>query len=130
MSSHHSIVPMYGVPEGSVLRTMLTGRNRDGDTWFQFEGANWNPFGRPLESVMHAINYVQYMVTAKQVGPLGASIFTDQNPLRVAFDGCVDRHRVLFKQYERDDPTGRSLPPTPLVRRLPLLRSSNQQETS
>lgn len=121
---------MYGVPEGSVLRTMLTGRNHDGDTWFQFEGANWNPFGRPLESVMHAINYVQYMVTAKQVGPLGASIYTDRNPLRVAFDGCVDRHRVLFKQYEKDDPTGRFLPPTPLVRRLPLLRASNQPETS
>jgi hypothetical protein len=39
-----------------------------GDTWFQFEGANWNPLGNPYESFVHAVNYVQYIVTGRQVG--------------------------------------------------------------
>ena len=38
--------PMYGLPEGYVLRTMLTSQKKNGDTWFQFEGANWAPFDR------------------------------------------------------------------------------------
>lgn len=101
---------MYGIPEGQVLRTMLTGRNHDGDTWFQFEGANWAPFERPAESWVHAVNYLQYMVTGRQVGPLGDSIHTDSRPIFVAFDGCTDSRRLLFRQFEKDNPAGRSEP--------------------
>lgn len=32
VSSHFSMVPSYGVPEGSVLRTLLTGRTLEGDS--------------------------------------------------------------------------------------------------
>ncbi|KAM3576140.1 hypothetical protein VYU27_002016 [Nannochloropsis oceanica] len=132
-SSHRSIVPMYGIDEGSVLRTILTGRTGDGHTWFQFEGAGWEPFKKPFESFLHAVNYVQYRVTGKQVGPLGVSAFTDRRPIRLRFDGCLDagvegereedagreggqegrgRRRLLFEQMERDDPRGKERPPS------------------
>lgn len=115
-SSHQSIVPMYGIPEGQVLRTMLTGRNHEGDTWFQFEGANWAPFKRPAESWVHAINYIQYTITGRQVGPLGDSVHTDSRPIHVEFDGCTDARRLLFRQFDKDDPTGRSVVPPSLLR--------------
>jgi len=54
-SSHLSSAPMYGIDEGSVLRTVLTGRDLDGSTWLQFEGAGWDPFRRPMESFIHMV---------------------------------------------------------------------------
>lgn len=67
VSSHFSMVPSYGVPEGSVLRTLLTGRTLKGDSWFQFEAAGWAPLSQPLESLMHAFNFLQYRVSGYQV---------------------------------------------------------------
>lgn len=54
-SSHASSAPMYGIDEGSVLRTVLTGRDAGGNTWLQFEGAGWSPFRRPRESFIHMV---------------------------------------------------------------------------
>ncbi|CAM9725407.1 unnamed protein product [Phaeothamnion confervicola] len=89
-SSHRSTGPTYGVPEGAVLKTLLTGTDSFRDTWFQLEGANWAPFTHPLDSVLHAINYVEYMLGGRQIGPLGSSRHVDSRPLRQVFDGCVD----------------------------------------
>lgn len=57
-SSHFSSAPMFGLDEGSVLRTVLTGRDLDGSTWLQFEGAGWDPFRRPMESFIHMVRFL------------------------------------------------------------------------
>ena len=111
-SSHTSVVPQFGIDEGSVLRTVLTGRNVDGHTWLQFEGAGWDPFRRPLESFVHACNYLQYKVTGRQVGPLGVSEYTDAKPIRLSFDGCLDERALLFSQFHPDDPVGKGPKPS------------------
>jgi len=92
MSSHVSVLQQYGVPEGSTLETLLTGGLRASsaesggvETWFQLEGAQWNPFHRPWQSVLHMLNYVQYKLTGRNVGPLGTSKYTDRDPLVVPF---------------------------------------------
>lgn len=35
--------------------------------WFQFEAAGWAPWSQPLESLMHAFNFLQYRVSGYQV---------------------------------------------------------------
>ncbi|CAM9639240.1 unnamed protein product [Chrysoparadoxa australica] len=90
-SSHYSSKQTYGVPEGAVLRTLLTGLDPFQNTWFQLEGANWNLLRHPIDSIAHAINYIEYKVGGVQIGPMGTSKHTDSNPLRVTFDGCVDK---------------------------------------
>jgi len=87
-SSHRSSSPQYGIPEGAVLKTLLVGEQPDSptlDSWFQLEGAQWNPLHAPLSSVMHILNYLQYKLTNRQVGPLGTSEHTDSNPVFVDF---------------------------------------------
>jgi len=93
ISSHYSLVPQYGVPEGQILKTLLTGQRPDsvaeirgtGDTWFQFEGAEWNPAHNPSDSFIHMLNYLQYKLTNRNVGPLGSSSHTDKNPIVLPF---------------------------------------------
>lgn len=43
------------------------GSNMYGDSWFQLEGAGWHPFRHPLEGILHAIYFVQYILQHKQV---------------------------------------------------------------
>lgn len=84
-SSHSSSAPQYGVPQGRLLRTLLVGRQVQDPqrTWFQVEGANWAPLKNPFESTTHILNWLRYIVTGLQVGPLGSSIYTDRRPLEV-----------------------------------------------
>ncbi|KAF0682756.1 Aste57867_25159 [Aphanomyces stellatus] len=99
ISSHFSIDVQYAVPQGYLLDTLLTGTTSHNDSWFQFEGANWDPFERPVDSVIHCLNYIEYKIRGVQVGPLGTSLHTDSNPLRIAF---VD-HTVAPRDIVDDD---------------------------
>jgi len=101
MSSHSSSVPQYGVPEGRILRTLLTGRQVDPPqrSWFQVEGAEWSPLKHPLDSLLHLLNWIRYKVTGLQVGPLGSSKFTDKNPLVVVVGAPVEEE---FPDRTRD----------------------------
>ncbi|KAG9416562.1 hypothetical protein AC1031_000961 [Aphanomyces cochlioides] len=85
ISSHYSNDVQYGVPQGALLDTLLTGTTSANDSWFQFEGANWDPFQRPVDSFLHCLNYIEYKIRGVQVGPLGTSSHTDRNPLRIPF---------------------------------------------
>ncbi|ETW08752.1 hypothetical protein H310_01270 [Aphanomyces invadans] len=85
ISSHFSNNVQYSVPQGYLLDTLLTGTTSNNDSWFQFEGANWDPLGRPLDSLIHCLNYIEYKIRGVQVGPLGTSMHTDRNPLRIPF---------------------------------------------
>lgn len=82
----------------------------------QFEGAGWDPFRRPFESFLHALNFIQYRITGRQVGPLGTSAFTDQRPVQLHFDGCAsdgqDILGLLFRQLDAEDPAGKGPSPT------------------
>ena len=90
-SSHNSILQQYGVPEGSTLETLLTGQHRGRPagqpsvTWFQLEGAAWDPFRHPATSVVHMLNYFQYIITGLNIGPLGDSKYTERNPLVIPY---------------------------------------------
>lgn len=52
------LVMMFFVREGSDMF---------GDSWFQLEGAGWHPFRHPVEAILHAVNFVQYIMQHKQV---------------------------------------------------------------
>lgn len=82
ISSHQSDRTQYGIPEGSVVSTLLIG-SVQGRVWLQLEGSVWDPFHVPLSSVCHVIDYIQYKLTGRNVGPLGSSSHTDKNPLLV-----------------------------------------------
>eukprot|EP00904_Undaria_pinnatifida_P006621 jgi/Undpi1/3089/HiC_scaffold_15.g06463.m1 len=87
--SHFSTRSTLGIPEGTVLRTVLTGTDMYEDSWFQLEGAGWRPFRNPIDAVRHGFNFMQYKLRQFQVGPLGKSTHTDLQPMMVEFDGCV-----------------------------------------
>ncbi|CAM9816881.1 unnamed protein product [Ectocarpus sp. 12 AP-2014] len=87
--SHFSTRSTLGIPEGTVLRTVLTGTDMYEDSWFQLEGAAWRPFRHPIDAVRHGFNFMQYKLRQSQVGPLGKSTHTDLHPMMVTFDGCV-----------------------------------------
>ena len=75
------------MPEGSTLETLLTGEHhsvetgRPDSTWFQLEGSQWNPWHHPWASLIHIVNYLEYVVTQRNIGPLGDSPYTEWNPL-------------------------------------------------
>ncbi|CAM9468076.1 unnamed protein product [Laminaria digitata] len=87
--SHFSTRSTLGIPEGTVLRTVLTGTDMYEDSWFQLEGAGWRPFRNPIDAVRHGFNFMQYKLRSFQVGPVGKSTHTDLEPMMVSFDGCV-----------------------------------------
>ncbi len=79
--------------------------------------------------VTRQVNYMQYKLTQRQVGPLGVSVYTDRNPIRLRFDGCLgvpeddedegagsgaedDAGRSLFRQYAPEDDTGKGVKPS------------------
>ncbi|KDO32931.1 hypothetical protein SPRG_02624 [Saprolegnia parasitica CBS 223.65] len=84
ISSHYSSAPQYAVPQGPLLDTILVGTTARNDSWFQFEGAAWDPFARPIDSVLHVLHFLEYSLRGVQIGPLGTSAFTDKTPLRIA----------------------------------------------
>jgi len=85
ISSHFSSEQQYAIPQGYMLDTLLTGKTSGQDSWFQLEGANWDPFYRPFDSFVHVLNYIEYRIRGVQIGPLGTSVHTDKNPLRIPF---------------------------------------------
>ncbi|KDO32929.1 hypothetical protein SPRG_02622 [Saprolegnia parasitica CBS 223.65] len=95
ISSHASIVSQYAVPQGPLLETLLTGVTAEKHSWFQFEGANWDPIDRPIDSILHVLNYLEYKVRGVQIGPLGTSLHTDRNPLRIRFEDTYHYHRLV-----------------------------------
>ncbi|OQS02623.1 hypothetical protein THRCLA_05027 [Thraustotheca clavata] len=94
ISSHYSIDVQYAVPQGPLLDTLLTGRTVTNDSWFQFEGANWDPIDRPIDSMLHVLNYVEYKIRGVQIGPLGTSKHTDRNPLLIPFENTHHYQRL------------------------------------
>ena len=83
-SSHKSMRAAYSV---SLLSqsSLLTGITmKDEDSWFQLEADLWNWGKSPCHSLMHALNYVYYILADVQVGVYGTSIHTDKRPLYVA----------------------------------------------
>mmetsp|Transcript_10236 Transcript_10236/g.30802 ORF Transcript_10236/g.30802 Transcript_10236/m.30802 type:complete len:337 (-) Transcript_10236:49-1059(-) len=80
ISSHRSSRPQYGVPAGSVLSALLVG-TLDNSTWLQLEGSPWDPGHRPLGSLGHALDFLEYAIIRRNVGPLGTSKATDRQPL-------------------------------------------------
>ena len=125
-SSHRSTREQVGVPEGNILKTLLTGTMKelsvgmsvgglvrmpedargsssdisgavwdgmspsDSDSWFQLEGAQWAPFHRPWDAFVHILNFLEYRITGRNVGPLGSSKFTDRSPLYLKFAASTD----------------------------------------
>lgn len=80
VSSHFSSAPQYGV--GLVgLKTLLAGRDKSGNSWFQFEANEWHPGGNVCASIQHAGTSLEYFVTGLNIGPFGYSSHTDANPL-------------------------------------------------
>ncbi|OQR99358.1 hypothetical protein ACHHYP_06918 [Achlya hypogyna] len=94
ISSHVSVATQYAVPQGPLLDTLLTGTTLSNDSWFQFEGANWDPVERPVDSMLHVLNYVEYKIRGVQIGPLGTSEHTDRSPLRIRFEDTYHYHRL------------------------------------
>lgn len=80
VSSHDSNSQQYGVDLGDKLNTALVGTRPGHMTWFQLEGAAWNLM-RPVASLGHIFDAVQYLVLGRNVGPLGRSSFTERHPL-------------------------------------------------
>ena len=87
ISSHASSAPQYALSPNHYLVTLLVGKTIDSsyDTWFQFEGAAWDPFHHPLDSAIHIFNYIEYKIRGVQVGPFGTSKYTEDNPLVIGF---------------------------------------------
>lgn len=50
-----------------VMIFVREGSDMFGDSWFQLEGAGWHPFRHPVEAILHAVNFVQYIMQHKQV---------------------------------------------------------------
>ena len=78
ISSHASTARQSGIDEGRVVHTILIG-SLDGETWLQLEGSPWNP--AKFEVLGHCLDGIEYVLTRKNVGPLGTSSYTDRNPL-------------------------------------------------
>lgn len=95
MSSHFSKVKQVGITQGSFLTTLLCGETPESDTWFQFESAPWNPWGDPLESLVHVLNYLEYIFRGVQIGPLGTSVYTDASPLIVTYERHTGRRMYI-----------------------------------
>lgn len=82
ISSHASDEPQFGIPEGRVVRTLLVGRLENA-SWFQLEGSSWNPSQKPGASLGHVLDTIEYVITGRNVGPLGTSSHTDKEPLKL-----------------------------------------------
>jgi len=81
-SSHKSMRAAYSVSGLLSQSSLLTGITmEDEDSWFQLEADSWNWAKSPRQSLMHALNYVYYILADVQVGVYGTSIHTDQRPL-------------------------------------------------
>jgi hypothetical protein len=112
-SSHTSSNTQYGLPAGELLQTLLLGEIESSDvqlwvrrqptlaspgcaahtvglaqgpdSWFQLEGAEWDPLHHPVRSLVHIINYFEYKATGRQIGPLCTSRHTDAYPIVMRF---------------------------------------------
>lgn len=82
ISSHPSTSAQYGIKEGRVLQTILIGTNPNHMTWFQLEGSAWDPHDL-VKAINHSLDTIIYLITRRQMGPLGTSVHTDKNPLRI-----------------------------------------------
>ncbi|PJD92751.1 MAG: hypothetical protein CK424_03995 [Legionella sp.] len=84
-SSHQSCKQQYSF-SGPVVKELLMGvSNKNGrkTTWIQLEKNNTKTI---IDFILHIIDYLQYKLTGKNIGPYGSSKHTDQNPLIIAFD--------------------------------------------
>ena len=43
-----------------------------------------------LEYILHICNYFQFLVNGRNVGPLGTSLYRDQNPIFLSKDDILD----------------------------------------
>lgn len=65
--SSHTQTPDCPPALSLVVSGRTAGRDVNGDSWFQFENANWAPLSHPVESAVHAVNYIQYKLSGAQV---------------------------------------------------------------
>mmetsp|Transcript_41209 Transcript_41209/g.92957 ORF Transcript_41209/g.92957 Transcript_41209/m.92957 type:complete len:304 (+) Transcript_41209:108-1019(+) len=80
ISSHASTREQYGIPEGRVLSSLLVGTIQN-MTWLQLEGSPWNPWHDPWRSLGHILDFLEYVILQRNVGPLGTSRATDKMPI-------------------------------------------------
>lgn len=91
-SSHPSGGTQYGISEGSILRTILTGTECDsGDSWLQLEGAECN-WRKPGSLLLHMLDWVQYELCDCNVGVIGTSQYTQDRPLVLPWAGGRSHH--------------------------------------
>lgn len=77
--SHASSDQTYGMTLSGSLRSMLVGTDDSRTlnyTWFQFEGADQH-----TTWLGHTLDYWEYKITGRNIGPLGTSGYTDWNPI-------------------------------------------------
>eukprot|EP00933_Yihiella_yeosuensis_P059492 TRINITY_DN6081_c1_g5_i1.p1 TRINITY_DN6081_c1_g5~~TRINITY_DN6081_c1_g5_i1.p1 ORF type:complete len:316 (+),score=17.57 TRINITY_DN6081_c1_g5_i1:85-948(+) len=80
ISSHKSDSVQFGLPEGRILGSLLVGGWKN-STWLQLEAHPWGAIWDPVNNLGHICDYIQYKLTGRNIGPLGTSSHTDQNPL-------------------------------------------------
>lgn len=83
ISSHFSSTDQYGIKEGKVIDTILIGTSTDNVTWFQLEGAAFDGMHDISQSWKHTLDTILYVVTRRQMGPLGTSAHTEKQPLHM-----------------------------------------------
>ena len=87
-SSHYSRRQQYAIFMGESLQTLLFGVTLHGDSWMQLEGREFH-LGRDfVGSLVHLLNFAEYRLTGRNVGPLGTSQYTELSPLYILFDSC------------------------------------------
>lgn len=79
-SSHDSCEQQYSF-SGPVISEVLIGVSRDKEgnkrTWIQFEKHNMRTI---IGLIMHLIDYLQYKLLGKNIGPYGKSEYTERRP--------------------------------------------------
>lgn len=95
ISSHTSDMAQYGIDGGKIVSEMLVGKLGN-VTWLQLEGSTWNPQHRPVASFGHVLDFIEYRITRRQIGPLGTSEFSEWHPifqgLPVSMEDACVRH--------------------------------------
>lgn len=100
ISSHYSKIKQFSTSHGPVLSTLLVGETMDGNSWFQFEAAAWDPLHHPVDSIMHMVNYIEYKLRDVQVGPFGTSAYTDRNPLKLPYISYLNHSTMSVQRRQ------------------------------
>lgn len=83
-SSHKSSQQQFSL-SGPVIKEVLFGVTNDENgvetTWMQFEKNNTKSL---IGLILHLFDYIMHKLTGKNIGPYGASNFTEKNPFIIS----------------------------------------------